>query len=85
MALYAWLDSITTDSNGEFNYDYILDGILGTYQVKAVDSSGSTIAEITFTDNTAPTHNITIKKFGDTDFDGIYDSGEPSLNMQLSI
>ena len=53
-------DSITTDSNGEFNYDYILDGILGTYQVKAVDSSGSTIAEITFTDKY---HNIQSKNW----------------------
>jgi hypothetical protein len=49
-------DTITSDANGNIFYYYILDGILGTYEVKVFSSpsdwrSGQTpIASTTFTD-----------------------------------
>lgn len=43
-------DSVTTDSNGNFQYDYILDGVLGNYTIEVLDSGNNTLATHTFTD-----------------------------------
>jgi hypothetical protein len=55
-------DKILTDATtGSFTYNYILDGILGTYKVKAVDSEGNVVATTSFTDATTITINVTKK------------------------
>lgn len=43
-------DSVTADSNGNFQYDYILDGITGLYTVEILDSNNNVLATHTFTD-----------------------------------
>jgi len=43
-------DSVVVDAEGCFEWDYILNGIEGTYLVNALDSEGTTLASCTFTD-----------------------------------
>ncbi len=42
-------DTATVD-NGNFQYNYVLDGVFGTYLVEALDSSDTVVASVTFTD-----------------------------------
>ncbi len=44
-------DTVTTDSNGEFTYNYILNGIGGIYTVEVIDGSGAVLATTTFRDS----------------------------------
>ena len=43
-------DVVLSDAGGGFTYNYILNGIVGTYNVEAKDSEGNTVAETSFTD-----------------------------------
>lgn len=43
-------DTVTTDGDGNFTYNYILDGIVGTYLVEVLDGEGNVLASTTFTD-----------------------------------
>ncbi|MCL5072515.1 MAG: SpaA isopeptide-forming pilin-related protein [Actinobacteria bacterium] len=70
-------DSVLTDASGNFTYNYILDGILGTYTVRAVDNAGAVIATTTFTDSS---NDITVHKFGDTNGNGTQGGSEPDLS-----
>lgn len=45
--------SAITDADGNFSYQYVLDGIWGEYQVSATD--GTNTATCTFTDSPVPT------------------------------
>jgi len=52
-SFYSWrttYDEITTDSEGSFQYDYVLDGIAGTYLIEVLDSDNNVLATHTFTD-----------------------------------
>ena len=45
-------DTVTTDASGNFSYNYILDGIEGTYIVNCVEkATGESLATTTFTDS----------------------------------
>jgi len=50
-------DTVLTDSIGGFNYDYILDGIVGRYYVDVLDASGNVIAAHSFLDDKKVTFN----------------------------
>src|SRR3990172_2690585 len=58
-AAQCW-DTVIAAADGSFAYDYILDGIFGTYEVRAYvspwngDLSLPPVATVTFTDNDAP-------------------------------
>ena len=44
-------DTVTTDANGAFTYNYILDGILGQYNIEVLDSDWNVLpVSATFTD-----------------------------------
>ena len=45
-------DKVITDASGNFTppYNYILDGIMGTYVIEAIDEAGAVVATKTFTD-----------------------------------
>jgi len=43
-------DTVTTDANGEFTYNYQLDGITGEYLVEVIDAGGTVLATTTFMD-----------------------------------
>src|SRR3972149_674698 len=43
-------DSVTISPTGDLAYDYILDGILGTYGVEVIGAAGPVLATTTFTD-----------------------------------
>ncbi|HJX05870.1 MAG TPA: hypothetical protein VJ461_04105, partial [Candidatus Nanoarchaeia archaeon] len=53
-------NTVATDEFGEFHYDYILDGIFGTYKVDILEIDGATLATHYFTD--ANPGKITVTK-----------------------
>ncbi len=69
-------DSVLSDASGNFTYNYILDGIEGTYLVEAKDEACSVVATTTFTDFG---NDITVHKFGDTNGNGSQNGTEPNL------
>jgi len=44
-------DSVISDASGSFTYNYILDGIQGTYNVSAIGQDGNVVATTAFTDD----------------------------------
>jgi hypothetical protein len=62
-ALY---DSVQTDVAGNFNYDYVLDGILGTYSIEILDVESNVLATHTFTDATHVTTTTTLNNLPNT-------------------
>src|SRR5262249_45321753 len=48
------MDAVTTDSNGAFIDNYILDGVVGTYTVQALSVNDAILATVTFTDALLP-------------------------------
>jgi hypothetical protein len=69
-------DSVLSNASGNFTYSYILNGIEGTYRVKAVDEDGNTVASTSFTD---AGRDITVRKFGDDNGNGNKGGSEPWL------
>jgi len=46
-------DSVQADIAGNFNFDYVLDGILGTYSIEILDAENNVLATHSFTDKFA--------------------------------
>jgi len=44
-------DTVITNTEGGFRYDYVLNGIEGEYLIEVLDSSGTVLATHTFTDS----------------------------------
>ena len=62
----AGYDFVTSDSSGNFDFSYVLDGILGEYTVDVldIDENGAVLATTTFTDSEpSPTLECTRKGF----------------------
>jgi hypothetical protein len=47
----SYYDIAVTDADGNFQFDYILDGILGQYNIEVLDSDNNVVATHTFLDN----------------------------------